>query len=193
MDDALLGFRLVPMDRDIVYFDLETQRSANDVGGWNFRSRMGMSIGVTYSTKLGRYEIYREAEVDALVDQLMRANLVVGFNHVSFDYEVLMGYTILDLKTHLLSCDLMVDLEEKLGHRPKLEAVAAASLGIGKTAEGTQALKWWREGKLREIAEYCCFDVKVTKLVHEYGVQHGSVKYKNRYDQIQEIEVNWEL
>jgi len=179
------------MDRDFVYFDLETQRSANDVGGWNFRNRMGMSIGVTYSTKLGQYRIFGEKDVDDLVDQLRQADLVVGFNHISFDYEVLMAYTILDLKTQLLSLDLMVDLEEKLGHRPKLEAVAAASLGIGKTAEGTQALKWWREGKIMEIAEYCCFDVKVTKMVHEYGVENGYVRYKNRFGQIQEIEVNW--
>ena len=34
-----------------------------------------------------------------------------------------------------------------------------------------------REGKIMEIARYCCFDVKVTKLVHEYGVAHGLVKF----------------
>lgn len=179
------------MDQDIVYFDLETQRSANDVGGWNNKDRMGMSIGVTYSTRLGRYEIYGEKQVNGLVDQLTKADLVVGFNHISFDYEVLMGYTILDLKSAAVSLDLMVDLEEKLGHRPKLEAVAAASLGIGKTAEGTQALRWWREGKIMEIAEYCCFDVKVTKMVHEYGIENGFVKYTNRFGQVQEVDVDW--
>src|ERR1700753_716751 len=42
-----------PMLSDIVYFDLETQRTANDAGGWDRKRDMGMSIGVTYSTKLG--------------------------------------------------------------------------------------------------------------------------------------------
>ena len=27
---------------DIVYFDLETKRTANDVGGWNKKHEMGM-------------------------------------------------------------------------------------------------------------------------------------------------------
>jgi len=30
--------------KDFVYFDLETQRTANDVGGWDRKDHMGMSI-----------------------------------------------------------------------------------------------------------------------------------------------------
>ena len=37
-------------ERNIVYFDLETQRSAQEVGGWDRIRDMGLSIGVTYST-----------------------------------------------------------------------------------------------------------------------------------------------
>ena len=53
--------------RDIVYFDLETQRTANDAGGWDKKAEMGMSVGVTYSTKLGEYRIYPEKRVKDLV------------------------------------------------------------------------------------------------------------------------------
>ncbi|MEZ5300789.1 MAG: ribonuclease H-like domain-containing protein [Verrucomicrobiales bacterium] len=180
------------MPRDFVYFDLETQRSANDVGGWNFKGKMGMSIGVTYSTKTGKYVIYSEGMVEQLIEQLLAADLVIGFNHVSFDYEVLMGYTILDLPSQVRSFDLMVDLEKKLEHRPKLEAVASASLGKGKTAVGVDAIKWWREGRIMDIAEYCCYDVKATKEVHEFGVRYGMVRYINRFRQVEEIEVSWD-
>ncbi len=176
---------------EFIYFDLETQRSANDVGGWSYKDRMGMSIGVTFSTQTGRYRIFGENGAGDLVDQLLKADLIVGYNQVSFDYEVLQGYTILDLNSQLRSLDLMVDLEKRLDHRPKLEAVAAASLGAGKTAEGTQAIRWWREGKILEIAEYCCFDVKVTKLVHEFGAEHGFVKYVDRFGRVQKVEVDW--
>lgn len=179
------------MAKDFVYFDLETQRSANDVGGWGNKDKMGMSIGVTYSTKTGKYVIYGEEDVNALVEQLVRADLVIGYNHINFDYEVLMGYTIRDLPSQCLSLDLMVDLEERVGHRPKLEAVAGACLGMGKSAVGTDAIKWWQQGKIMDIAEYCCFDVKVTKLVHEYGVAHGSVKYVDRTNREHSVEVDW--
>jgi len=49
---------------------------------------MGMSVGVTYSTKTGQYHVYDEENVDALVNQLVAADLVVGYNHIQFDYPV---------------------------------------------------------------------------------------------------------
>jgi DEAD/DEAH box helicase domain-containing protein len=180
------------MSRDIVYFDLETQRTANDAGGWDRKRDMGMSIGVTYSTKLGEYRIYTEETVQALVDQLMRADLVVGFNVVNFDYEVLMGYTILDLPHQCRTLDLMVAIEKKLGHRLGLDAVATATIGVGKTGDGLDAIRWWREGRVLEIAEYCCFDVKCTKLVHEYGVKHRKLFYNDRFQKRQSIAIDWE-
>jgi hypothetical protein len=76
---------------NIVYFDLETQRTANDVGGWERKRDMGMSVGVTYSTNLTEYRIYPEKRVDDLIQQLLRADLVVGFNIVNFDYQVSYG------------------------------------------------------------------------------------------------------
>jgi len=181
------------MPRDIVYFDLETQRTANDVGGWDKKRDMGMSIGVTYSTRLGEYRIFSEKRVDDLVQQLLRADLVVGFNVINFDYEVLMGYTVLDLPDQCRTLDLMVDIEKKLGHRLGLDAVASASLGVGKTGDGLDAVRWWREGKLLDIAEYCCFDVKCTKLVHEFGAEHRKVHYTDRFKQRKSVAVEWVL
>jgi len=179
------------MKNDLLYFDLETQRTANDVGGWSHKAKMGMSIGVLYSVADEKYLIYRESEVQEMVERILSARRVIGYNHISFDYEVLMGYTVVDLKEQALSFDLMVDLEERLGFRPRLESVAGATLGIGKTADGLDALKWWKEGKIRKIAEYCCYDVKVTWLVHRYGVENGRIQYFDRNSNLQSVMVDW--
>ncbi len=179
------------MARDIVYFDLETQRTANDAGGWDKKAAMGMSVGATYSTSSGCYTIYGEDRVHDLVAQLQRADLVVGFNLINFDYEVLMGYTVIDLAHSVPTLDLMVSLEQKIGHRIGLEAVAQSTLGCGKTADGLDAIKWWREGRKLEVARYCCFDVKVTRLVHEHGMAHGEVFYHDRLGRKQRVEVAW--
>ncbi len=179
------------MSRDIVYFDLETQRTANDAGGWGKKSEMGMSLGVTYSTKLGEYRIYSESRVNELVDQLIRADLVVGFNVINFDYAVLMAYTAYDLPHLCPTLDMLLEIEKKLGHRLGLDAVASASLGVGKTGDGLDAIRWWREGKLLEIAEYCCFDVKCTKLVHEFGLTNKRLFYDDRFQQRRSVDVNW--
>ncbi len=176
--------------KNIVYFDLETCRSADEVGGWDHISQMGMSIGVTFSTGRGEYRIYHEPMVDELIRDLQRADLVVGFNNLRFDYEVLHGYTALDLR-QLPTLDLMVDLQNRLQHRLSLDALATATFGVEKTAEGLQAIQWFREGKLMEIAEYCCYDVKITRMVHEYGAANRHLHYHNRFGKKLTVPVEW--
>jgi len=178
------------MAKNIVYFDLETQKSADEVGGWGNISKMGMSIGVTYSTARGEYKIYGEPQVNDLIAELQRADLIVGFNNLRFDYEVLHAYSALDL-TQLPTLDMLVVLNEKLGHRLSLDSIATATFGVEKTAEGLQAIEWFRQGKLAEIAEYCCYDVKITKLVHEYGAHHRQLHYHNRFGKKLTVPVNW--
>lgn len=179
------------VSRDVVYFDLETQKTANDVGGWDRKAFMKMSLGVTFSILDGEYQIYSEDRVEALIERLLRADKIIGYNVLRFDYEVLMGYTVLDLPHHLPTLDLMVEVERVLGHRLSLDALAQATLGVGKTGDGLDAIRWWREGKVLEIAKYCCFDVKVTRLIHEYGLKNGELFYMDRFSRKQKIALNW--
>lgn len=176
--------------KNVVYFDLETQRSADEVGGWDHIAAMGLSVGVTYSTTRGEYRIYPEKEVNDLIQELQRADLVVGFNNLRFDYEVLHGYTTLDLR-QLPTLDMLVEIQAKLQHRLALDAIATATFGLEKTAEGLQAIRWFREGRLLEIAEYCCYDVKLTRLVHEYGARHRQLHYRNRFGKKLTVPVSW--
>ena len=183
---------------DTVYFDLETQRSFNDVGGSSNIVKMGVSIACAYSTRTKEYHIYREDELDDLVAMLVKADLVVGHNHVRFDYGVLEAYTVLDLEAQTVNLDMLIDLEKHVGRRLRLDAVASATLGVGKTAVGTDALKWWQQYKksgdnepLLKIAEYCAYDVKVTKCVYEYGKEHGHVKYADNSGNEQIVPVDW--
>ncbi|MCL4181002.1 MAG: ribonuclease H-like domain-containing protein [Verrucomicrobia bacterium] len=176
--------------KNIVYFDLETQKSADEVGGWDRVSQMRMSVGVLYGTAWGEYRIYDEARVHHLIAELQRADLVVGFNHLRFDYEVLHYYTPIDLR-QLPTLDLLVEIQKQLQHRLSMDAIAVATLGVEKTTDGLQALQWFREGRLVEIAEYCCYDVKITRLIHEYGAQHKQLFYRNRFGRKLSVPVSW--
>src|SRR5258706_202759 len=176
--------------KNVVYFDLETQKSADEVGGWDKIGQMRMSVGVTYSTARGEYKIYGEKQVDDLLRDLQRADLVVGFNNLRFDYEVLTYYTVYDLR-QIPTLDVLIELQSKLQHRLSLDSVACATLGVEKTAEGMQAIHWFRQGRLMEVAEYCCYDVKITRLVHEYGAKNRMLHYQNRFGKKMTVAVNW--
>ncbi len=174
----------------VVYFDLETQRSADEVGGWNNKKDMRMSVGVLFSTADNEYRIYDERHVQELIRALFRADLVVGFNILNFDYEVLHGYSPLDLR-QIPTLDLLEGIARRLGHRITLDSAAQATLGAEKIADGLEAIRWFREGKLLQIAEYCCYDVKITKLLHEHGRDHGQILYTNKFGQKLAAKVDW--
>jgi DEAD/DEAH box helicase domain-containing protein len=178
--------------KNIVYFDLETQKSADEVGGWNRISLMRMSVGVTFATARGEYRVYGESQVSELIRELQRADLVVGFNNLRFDYEVLHAYTPLDLR-QIPTLDMLVEIQKTLQHRLSLDAIAAATLGVEKTAEGMQAIRWFQQGKLLQIAEYCCYDVKITRLVHEHGAAHQRLHYRNRFGTQLTVPVSWRM
>lgn len=187
--------------KNIVYFDLETRRSAAQVGGWHETGKMGISVAVTFSTRDNAYHIYTEDQVEALIQELQQADLVVGYNHIGFDYGVLQPHSFWTIADHTRNCDICTYLTEKLGHRLKLDSVAKPTLGgNSKTAEGTDALKWWaeyeKEGdpqKLLDIAKYCCFDVKVTMEVYKFGATNGYVLYEDKNGEPVKVEVDWTL
>ncbi|KIE59059.1 helicase [Methylacidiphilum kamchatkense Kam1] len=178
--------------KHIIYLDVETQNSASEVGGWQKKHLMRVSIAVIYSSLHNKYFIFREEEVDQLLTMLRESDCIVGFNILGFDIPVLDSYAVFSLST--LPCiDLLLDIEKRISRRIKLEQLARATLGIGKTAHGLQALRWWKEGKLLDIAEYCCYDVKITKLLHEYGIKNGKVYYFNENGIKEPIAVNWQI
>ncbi len=151
-----------PSGRSGVVFDLETQQSADDVGGWSHIRKMRMAFASVYRFPQGEWLDFWERDVEALIETLAGADLVVGFNQIRFDYEVLRGYGHHDFGS-LRSYDILVELQKVLGHRLKLDSVAGATLGAKKSADGLMSLDWWKKGEAEKVAVYCRHDVEVTR------------------------------
>lgn len=178
------------MEKNIVYFDLETQKSVQEVGGWAHKNKMRVSIGVTYSTRDQTFRPYEEEDIPALLCALSNADLVVGFNILQFDYPVLSGYTDFDF-SKILTFDLMADLYSILGFRLGLNNLARATLHSEKSATGLEALRWFKEGAFAKIALYCRQDVAVTRDLHQFGCQNKYVYYLDFAGQTKKVAVNW--
>ena len=175
-----------------VFFDIETQNTFQEVGG-RYPERLLISVAVTYDSRDQSFNHYFENDAEQLALDLSHADLVVGYNSIGFDYLVLQKYTQEVTLVKLPSVDMMLDIQERLGYRLKLDSIASATLNVGKSADGLQAVRWWNEGKVEEILAYCEQDVAVTRDVYLFGKQNRYVQYfdRRRPYQPQKVLVNW--
>ncbi len=176
---------------DIVVFDLETQNLLEDVGGRGNIGALKMSCAVTWSSARQDFATYWEEDIPRLIVELKTGGRVVGYNLKGFDYEVLRPYAPNERLQFLPTLDMMDDLFRTLSFRPSLDAVAKATLGESKLADGLKAVEWWRAGEKEKLAEYCQKDVDVTRRIYDFGCEFGYVQYITRLGSKQKVKVNW--
>ena len=171
-------------------FDLETRRSADEVGGWGNAANMGVSVAVLYDSLGGGFREYFQDDVAALAEDLRAFDLIVGFNIKRFDYLVLSG--LHDFDYHgLPTLDMLDEVRARLGYRLSLDSLATATLNTPKSASGLMALAWWQEGRVREIADYCRKDVEITRDLYLYGRDHGHLLFRNKAGVLVRLPVAW--
>lgn len=174
----------------LVYYDVETQKRADEVGGWEHADKMLISIAITYS-KDDDFKVWHEKDIPEMIRYMNSYDMVVSFNGDNFDSKVLSHYGDVS-GMQKKSFDVAQYLSEKLKHRIRLEAVATATLNVGKSADGLLALQWWKEGKIDLIIDYCKQDVKVLKEIVEYGQTNQHVKYNDtQNNNILTVDVYW--
>ena len=61
-----------------------------------------------------------------------------------------------------------------------------------KSASGLEALAWWKEGRIDEIAAYCKQDVLVTRDLYTFGRDNGYLLFSNKAGKIVRLPVEWE-
>jgi DEAD/DEAH box helicase domain-containing protein len=171
-------------------FDVETQRSAAEVGGWAQTARMGLALAVVCDLGSGEYRTYFEADVHRLLLDLVMADRVIGFNIERFDLSVLAAYTPWDL-SRVRTLDLLVELHRRLGFRVSLNHLAEVNLGRSKSASGEQSLRWWKEGRLDLIESYCRQDVEITRQIYELGRDRGHLLVRERSGRTVRVGVDW--
>jgi DEAD/DEAH box helicase domain-containing protein len=176
----------------LVFFDLETQRGAQEVGGWSNKHLMRLAVGVLYDTAEEAFFTYYEDQALELVSHLKRADLVVGFNIIRFDYEVLKAYTTEDLR-RLPAFDILQDIYRRLGFRLSLGHLVEHTLGKEKTADGLQSLEWFKEGRLDLVTSYCTDDVALTRDLFYYGLEHRHLLFERQGAGRVQMSVDWDL
>lgn len=163
-----------------ITFDIESI-SDSMVRGRVDVSEQELTVVAIHDSETGEYSAYEKEELHKLWPIIERADMLIGFNSDTFDIPLLNRYYPGDL-SRLRSLDLLAEVQKVLGRRVRLQSLAEATLGKGKTGDGLKAGDWWREGKKEKVREYCIEDVRLTRQLYDYALAHGVLKYKDLRD-----------
>ena len=176
-----------------VILDVETKKTFDDVGGF-FPERLGISfVGVCVRNNFhepGEFQSYFERDIPKLFPLLEKADVVVGFNIDNFDMPTFTTYYSGNI-TKIPTLDVMKRIQDSVGHRISLNAVAQETLGEGKSGDGLDAIKYYKNQDWEKLEKYCLQDVKVTRDVLDYGYKHGTVKFRNKWNRLIECPIDF--
>jgi DEAD/DEAH box helicase domain-containing protein len=170
--------------------DVETQFISDEVaGGWTAVDQFLVTWDET-----GGIRVWYEQDVPRLLAEAEKFQNVITFNGENFDFKVLGHYGSVE-PLRVRSTDMLVVLSRQLGFRVKLDSLAKATLGRGKTASGTDSVQWWRSGDpaLRQkVVDYCRMDVELTRDIYLFGRQKGYVLIEDqKQGGTRRVDVSW--
>ncbi|MEK7100837.1 MAG: ribonuclease H-like domain-containing protein [Patescibacteria group bacterium] len=163
-----------------ITFDIETANAFPTLSR-NDLSRMELAIVAIHDSETDEYSSYSKEELPKLWPIIETADVLIGYNSNSFDIPLLNNYYPGDL-TKVRSLDLLVEVQNTLGRRLRLQSLAEGTLKVGKSGDGLQSVRWWQEGLYDKVREYCIQDVRITRRLYDYALEHGALKYKDLKD-----------
>lgn len=169
------------MARKLV-FDIETKNIFEEVGSSD-PADLDIACVCAYEYDTDTYHSWTEENLEDMWEVLSRTDILIGYNSDHFDIPLLNKYYPGDLRD-IKSVDLMKEIKGSLGRRIKLDDVASATLGTSKSANGLQAVTWWRQGEKQKVIDYCIQDVKVTKDLYDYAHENAEVNYEKDGEKI---------
>lgn len=175
---------------DHVVVDVEIKHTIEETpGGWDATDKLGVAVAVVYEFKTDRFRVFGPDNGDlmALRERLDRADKISGFNIWKFDFPVIYGLSGRGRAEHLRpkTNDILRRIWRDKGLDPdnfskahggnKLDDIAKALFGIGKIAEGSLAPKWFQEGKIAKVINYCIDDVTLERDLTLFVEKHGFI------------------
>ncbi len=151
--------------------------------GWGDKKNMGISVLGAYDFVDERYRVICEDNKEEWLDLINDRDLIVSFNGIKFDNEVVKhvwGYEVPLEKNY----DILVEMWRAKGFNPDafvnethgghgLDVTCKANGLQSKTGHGAFAPIEWQRGNIGHVIDYCLQDVKLTKELFEAIMEYG--------------------
>jgi len=178
---------------------------AEEVGGGDNLTDLGISCAVFYDSDFDKYDFFSEngilgmkeiSECSSVFEWAINENIpLLGHNIKNFDIPIIaneIDYTNLREDVDHLIIDTLDVLYNSLGFRVSLDNLAENTLGLSKSMEGIEAPLKWRSGQYQEGLDYCKNDVDLGYSIFEHGRKEGYVKIGSKYDEEpRKVSVSW--
>jgi DEAD/DEAH box helicase domain-containing protein len=168
-----------------IVLDLETQKEFAEVGGRGKNHLLKISVCGIYDYSTDKYSVFEENELSKLFPILQTADQIIGYNIKDFDFEVLRPYLNFEIND-VPYFDILEEIDKILGHRIKMEDVAQATLGTGKSGSGKDAITYFKNERMDLLKKYNLDDVKITKQLYDYASANKKLLYRDFF-KIKEI------
>jgi len=157
-----------------VVFDIESK----DTVDFSKPHLAGVSVACAYSSVEG-VSFYDEGTLERMGDLFLRHDLLVGFGIDGYDIPTLSALSPVCKEAFgaVQTWDINAAIFAAKGHRSRLDDVARATIGRGKTGSGAEAPLLWQAGRIAELYNYCLSDVRLeTDLFNAIRKSGGIVK-----------------
>jgi len=151
---------------------------------------LGMSLGVVYSFADRQFHTFYEREAAVLVAELQGRRAGGRVQHRRFRLRGAQGLRRRSLRVgphprhHGLPPGASrIPAKARLG--------GAGNARVSKSADGLQALAWYREGRLDLIEKYCIDDVRLTRDLYLAGKRNRHVLVSRYSGAPHRVEVDW--
>jgi len=176
-----------------IFFDIERRNIFQDVGT-NNPADLDISVVGLYDSKDDKYHTFFIEDFANLWPIIESADMLITFNGDHFDIPLLNKHYHGDL-LKIKSLDLLKEVHNSFGRRMKLDQLAEGTLGVGKSGYGLDAIRWWREGNLEKLKQYCLDDVRITKELYDYALKNNKLFFKEggRLNEVKLETKHWEI
>ena len=170
---------------NLVTIDIETQKLADEVGGWGKKHEMKIASAVLYLWPDNEFKFFLNMHqhkdvVSSHVKEILEGcDYVIGYNHKDFDSKVLYGN---DFKAPDNYIDLLKILAKVGGGRKGLglKKVSEKNLNMTEMASGEMAPIMWREQRFDELLQYNLHDVRMTWNLFVKMIRHRLIEHPEK-------------
>lgn len=170
------------MNRKLRVLTTVSPRNGDTVeGGWDNIQSFGVCAAVVYCSELKEHILFDENHIDYMVREfLLTSDLVIGFNSIRYDYEVLNPYTTAYVSVGTIpTFDILHEIQTLISMRVSMDNLSKRTFDRPRHFKYEDAAILWNQGKLETIQRWCLDDNSILLKLFIHGCKHKYLEYWN--------------